>query len=132
MILLSSLYVFVRRDMKTGDNYFRGFPACWNVVALYLFAARPAPEIGAAAVIVFAALSFAPIVFVHPFRVREWQPWLRILASLWALATLALLWPGWSDGVGRLWLGASLGLAAILIGLGLVRTVRGPAPAAAG
>jgi phosphatidylcholine synthase len=40
-ILLSSLYVFVRRDMKTQDNYFRGFPALWNVVALYLFAAQP-------------------------------------------------------------------------------------------
>ena len=42
-ILLSSVYVFVRRDMKTKDNYFRGFPALWNVVALYLFAAQPGP-----------------------------------------------------------------------------------------
>jgi phosphatidylcholine synthase len=27
LIQLSSLYVFARRDMKTEDNYFRGFPA---------------------------------------------------------------------------------------------------------
>jgi phosphatidylcholine synthase len=59
-ILLSSVYVFVRRDMKTNDNYFRGFPALWNVVALYLFVAQPGPAIGAIAVILFAILSFAP------------------------------------------------------------------------
>src|SRR4051812_38116478 len=98
-ILLSSVYVFVRRDMKTEDNYFRGFPALWNVVALYLFAAQPGPAAGAVTVIVFAILSFAPIRFVHPFRVSDYQPWLRILALLWAAATLALLWPGWSPGL---------------------------------
>src|SRR5688500_5384937 len=32
MIQVSSLYVFCRRDMKTADSYFRGFPALWNVV----------------------------------------------------------------------------------------------------
>jgi phosphatidylcholine synthase len=125
-ILLSSVYVFVRRDMKTEDNYFRGFPALWNVVALYLFVAQPGPAIGAIAVILFAILSFAPIVFVHPFRVRDYQPGLRILALLWAVATLALLWPGWSADVIRLWLAASLVLSAILLLLGLIRTVRGP------
>jgi phosphatidylcholine synthase len=131
-ILLSSVYVFVRRDMKTEDNYFRGFPALWNVVALYLFAARPGPAAGAIAVIAFAILSFAPIRFVHPFRVRDHQPWLQILALLWAGATLALLWPGWSPGAGRAWLGASLASAAAMIAFGLVRTFRGPAAAPAG
>src|SRR4051812_48460078 len=124
-ILLSSVYVFVRRDMKTKDNYFRGFPALWNVVALYLFAARPGTSAGAAIVLIFAILSFAPIRFVHPFRVREFQPWLQGLAILWAVATLALLWPGWSPAAGRGWLAASLALAAALLALGLVRTVRG-------
>jgi phosphatidylcholine synthase len=134
-ILLSSVYVFVRRDMKTKDNYFRGFPALWNVVALYLFAARPGPGAGAIAVVAFAVLSFAPIRFVHPFRVRDYQPWLQILAILWAAATLALLWPGWSPAAGRAWLIASLVLSAMLIALGLLRTLRGareapPAPPA--
>jgi phosphatidylcholine synthase len=131
-ILLSSVYVFVRKDMKTEDNYFRGFPALWNVVALYLFAARAGPAVGAAVVLVLAVLSFAPIVFVHPFRVRDWQPWLKLLALLWAAATLALLWPGLSSELARVSLFASLGLAAILIALSLVRTLRGPSPAPAG
>jgi phosphatidylcholine synthase len=127
-ILLSSVYVFVRRDMKTEDNYFRGFPALWNVVALYLFAAQPGPAAGAVVVALFAILSFAPIRFVHPFRVRDYQPWLRLLAILWAAATLALLWPGWGPAASRALLGLSLALAAILLALGLLRSVRGPSP----
>jgi phosphatidylcholine synthase len=124
-ILLSSVYVFVRRDMKTKDNYFRGFPALWNVVALYLYVSQPGAAAGAAAVGIFALLSFAPIHFVHPFRVRDHQPWLQVLALAWALATLALLWPGWGRDALRLWLAASLTLSAILLLLGLLRTARG-------
>ena len=131
-ILLSSVYVFVRRDMKTEDHYFRGFPALWNVVALYLFVAQPGPAAGAAIVALLSLLSFAPMRFVHPFRVGDYQPWLQGLAILWAAATLALLWPGWSAAIGRLWLAASLLLAAILLALGLVRTLRGPSPPARG
>ncbi|HEX8621955.1 MAG TPA: phosphatidylcholine synthase [Allosphingosinicella sp.] len=131
-ILISSVYVFVRRDMKTEDNYFRGFPALWNVVVFYLYAAQPGPAAGAVVVILFAILSFAPIVFVHPFRVREWQPWLKLAALGWAAATLALLWPGWSAPAARAWLAASLGLAAILLALGLVRSLRGPSTPPAG
>ena len=129
-ILLSSVYVFVRRDMKTPDNYFRGFPALWNVVALYLFAAQPGAAAGAVVVALLAILSFAPIRFVHPFRVLDHQPLLKISAIVWAIATLALLWPGWGPGPARLWLWASYASAAILIGLGLIRTLRGDRHAA--
>jgi phosphatidylcholine synthase len=124
-ILLSSVYVFVRRDMKTKDNYFRGFPALWNVVALYLFVAQPGASAGAIAVAVLAVLSFAPIRFVHPFRVTDYQPWLQAIAVLWAVATLALLWPGWRPDLARLCLWASCVSAAALLGLGLIRTLRG-------
>ena len=129
-ILLSSVYVFVRRDMKTADNYFRGFPALWNVVALYLYAAHPGPEAGAAAVVLLSVLSFAPIRFVHPFRVRDYQPWLKLVALLWAAATLALLWPRWSPETGRLWLIVSLACAAALVAMGLIRSFRKARPAA--
>ncbi|MGA9582841.1 MAG: CDP-alcohol phosphatidyltransferase family protein [Allosphingosinicella sp.] len=124
-ILLSSVYVFVRRDMKTPDNYFRGFPALWNVVALYLFVAQPGAAIGAAVVAILAISSFAPIRFVHPFRVSDFQPWLRIVALFWAVATLALLWPGWGPDPARLWLWASYASAAVLLAMGLIRTLRG-------
>ena len=127
-ILLSSLYVFARADMKTGDSYFRGFPALWNVVALYLYAAGIGPEAGAALVAALVAMSFAPVHFVHPFRVRDYGIWLPSLAILWAAASALLLWPDWSPEVrgALLWTSVLSGL--VLIALGLLRTLRGPRP----
>jgi len=125
LILVSSLYCFTRRDLKTEDNYFRGFPALWNVVAFYFLVARPGELAGAIAVCAFAALTFAPVHFLHPFRVRDYGRWPPLLALLWVAATAALLWPGLSDGVRTAWLSVSLAAAALLLALGLLRTVRG-------
>ncbi|MBC7987945.1 MAG: phosphatidylcholine/phosphatidylserine synthase [Sphingomonadaceae bacterium] len=124
-ILVSSLYIFARADMKTADGYFRGFPALWNLVAFYLFVTRPGAEAGAAVVAALAALTFAPIHFVHPFRVRDYGRWLPLLAILWALATAALLWPGWSAPARTAWLAGSLATGVLLIGLGFLRSIRG-------
>jgi phosphatidylcholine synthase len=128
LILVSSLYNFTRRDLKTEDNYFRGFPALWNVVAFYLFVGRPGPEAGAAVICLLAALTFAPVHFVHPFRVRDYGRWLPILSCVWAAATAALLWPGWSEAARTTWLSISLGSAAALVALGLLRSLRGAQP----
>lgn len=130
-ILLSALYVFARADMKTEDDYFRGFPALWNVVALYLFAVRPGPAAGAIAVGLLAAMSFAPVHVVHPFRVRDYGRWLPLLAIIWAASSAPLLWTGWSAGARAALLACSLGSAALLLALGLLRTLRGPRPAKA-
>jgi len=128
-IQLSALYVFARSDMKTEDDYFRGFPALWNIVALYLFAARLAPATNAAIVALLVLMSFAPVHFVHPFRVRDYGIRLPLLAILWAAASAPLLWPDWDSPVrsALLWTSAVSGLA--LIALGLLRTFRGPRPA---
>jgi phosphatidylcholine synthase len=125
VILVAALYNFTRRDLKTEDNYFRGFPSLWHVAALYLFVGRPGPAVGAATVCVLALLTFAPVHFVHPFRVRDYGRWLPVLATLWAAATAALLWPQWSPQTLSLLLAASLALGAVLLGLGLLRTARG-------
>lgn len=131
-ILISALYNFARRDLKTPDNYFRGFPALWNVVAFYLFVARPDASVAAVAILFFAALTFAPVHFVHPFRVRDYGRWLPLLACLWATATAALLWPGWNEAARAAWLAVSLAAAAALLALGLLRSVRGPRPTGLG
>jgi phosphatidylcholine synthase len=128
LIQLSSLYVFARRDMKTDDGYFRGFPALWNVIALYLYAVSAAPLTGAIVVLVFAALSFAPVHVVHPFRVHDFGRWLPILALVWGVATLLLLVPGFGGGARSALLLVSIGASGVLVGLGLWRTIRGPRP----
>jgi phosphatidylcholine synthase len=125
LIQLSSLYVFARRDMKTPDNYFRGFPALWNVVALYLLAARIDPGTAAAIVAALVVLSFAPIHFVHPFRVSDYGAWLPALAIAWALSSLALFLQ-LPEGVHAALLAISAVSAIAIVALGLWRTVRGP------
>ena len=122
-ILISSLYVFARRDMKTEDGYFRGFPALWNVVAFYLFVIAPDPLISAAIVAALIVLTFAPVHVVHPFRVRDYGWYLPGLSILSAISTAALLLP--SDGFRAVLLAMSLATAGLLIGLGLLRTARG-------
>ena len=127
-ILLSSLYTFARTDMKTDDNFFRGFPALWNLVVFYLFLLRPSSAASAIVVAVFAILTFAPIHFVHPVRVRAYQPGLAVMTALWGIGSLALLLPLWSGAWMQIWLGLSLVGAGGLLAIGGLRTVRGAQP----
>ena len=124
-ILLSSLYTFARTDMKTADNFFRGFPALWNAVAFYLFLLHPGSVASVIVVALFCALTFAPICFVHPVRVRAYQPWLGVLTVIWGIASMALLWPDWGADWMRAWLALSLAGAAGLLAVGALRTLRG-------
>ena len=71
LIVVTSALYFADRDMKTADNYFRGFPALWNAVAFYLFVLKPTPWLAVAAIIVLAVLTFVPFKFLHPFRVTR-------------------------------------------------------------
>jgi phosphatidylcholine synthase len=126
LIQYSALYHFARSDMKTKDNYFRGFPALWNLVALYLWVIGTSPEIGGAVVALLALSSFTSITFVHPFRVRDFGAALPALAVIWAGTTAALLWPAWSEGARAALFWTSVATGLVLIGFGLWRQARGP------
>ena len=69
LIVVTGALYFADRDMKTADNYFRGFPALWNAAAFYLFLLKPSPWLAAASIVVLAVLTFVPFKFLHPFRV---------------------------------------------------------------
>jgi phosphatidylcholine synthase len=91
LIVITGALYFADGNMKTDDNYFRGFPAVWNLVAFYLFVLAPDPWVGAAAVVALAALTFVPIRFVHPLRVKQWRIVNIVLMSAWAaLAVVAV------------------------------------------
>jgi len=124
-ILLSSLYTFARTDMKTEDNFFRGFPAVWNVIAFYLYLLQPGPVVGAVVIALFAVLTFAPIHFIHPVRVKRYQPWLGALTAIWGVSSTALLWPAWNETMLKGLEYTSVTTAAALLAIGLIRTVRG-------
>ncbi|MEA3015396.1 MAG: phosphatidylcholine synthase [Sphingomonadales bacterium] len=126
LIQYSALYHFARSDMKTEDNYFRGFPALWNLVAFYLWVIGTSETAGGIVVALLALSSFTSVAFVHPFRVRDYGAALPALALIWALATVALLWPDWSEGARGAIFWTSVATGLVLIGLGLWRAVRGP------
>ena len=92
VIVVTGAIYFADREMKTADNYFRGFPTLWNAAAFYLFLLRPAPWVAATVVVVLAVLTFAPFKFVHPMRVTRLRPVTIGALLLWAvLALIALL-----------------------------------------
>jgi len=84
VVITGALY-FADRNMKTDDNYFRGFPAVWNLVAFYLFVLEPPSWVAATAIMALAALTFAPLRFVHPLRVKRLRIVNLALLALWAV-----------------------------------------------
>jgi phosphatidylcholine synthase len=56
----------------------------WNLVAFYLFVLEPPPYVAALAIVVLAGLTFAPLRFVHPLRVRHLRRVNIALVALWA------------------------------------------------
>lgn len=90
---LSALY-FGDRMMKTEDNWFRGFPAVWNVVVFYLLIFRPQPLVTLAVMVMAAGLMFAPVVFVHPLRVRRLRSATLMMTGIWGMAAIVAAWQG--------------------------------------
>ena len=92
LVVISGALYFADREMKTKDNYFRGFPAVWNLAAFYLYLFEPPEWIAVVAIAILAALSFAPIKFLHPLRVQQWRVFNIALLAVWAvLAFIAVV-----------------------------------------
>ena len=92
VIVVTGALYFADREMKTSDNYFRGFPALWNAAAFYLFLLKPAPWLAAAIVVALAVLTFTPFKFLHPMRVARLRAVNVAAVVLWsALALIAVI-----------------------------------------
>ena len=84
-IVISSAIYFADSRMKTDDDYFRGFPATWNLVAFYFFLLHPNEWAALAAIAVLVVCTFIPFVFVHPMRVRRLRILNIILCAAWGI-----------------------------------------------
>jgi phosphatidylcholine synthase len=92
LVVITGALYFADREMKTPDNYFRGFPAVWNLAAFYLYLLEPPGWLAAVMIAVLAALAFAPIKFLHPLRVKRLRLFNIALLAVWAvLASLAVI-----------------------------------------
>jgi phosphatidylcholine synthase len=124
VVAVTGALYFADRRMKTPDNYFRGFPAVWNVIAFYLLLLRPGAWLSAATVAVFAVLTFVPVRFVHPLRVRRFRiPTLALLA-LWSILAFMAVVQGLAPAT---WVRAALCVIAVyFIAVGLLPSRREP------
>ena len=92
VVCITGALYFADRKMKTPEHYFRGFPAVWNLAAFYLYVLAPPAWAGVIAIVALAVLTFAPIRFVHPLRVKHLRPFNFGLLSLWVvLAMVAVI-----------------------------------------
>src|SRR5271163_4591906 len=100
LVVVTGALYFADRAMKTPDNYFRGFPALWNIAAFYLLLIRPPPLLALAFVAALVAATFVPFPFIHPVRVRRHSAFNIALVVLWGVLAIAAVIldlepPGW-------------------------------------
>lgn len=92
IIVVSSAIYYADTGMKTKENFFKGFPVVWNMVVFTLFVIAPGEWMSFAVVVIAAALSFMPVNFLHPVRVRRLRALnLTIFLAWCALGAVALL-----------------------------------------
>ncbi|MCE9648453.1 MAG: phosphatidylcholine/phosphatidylserine synthase [Parvibaculum sp.] len=129
-IMMTSLYCFGNRDMKTSDNYFQGFPAVWNLVVLYFYITSSNPWLNLAVVLGLGILTFVPMKFVHPFRVRTYRGLTLVMTGAWAALTLVLVLGSETGRAPALtmpiayW--AFIAVSLYFLGLCLLRSFKGP------
>jgi phosphatidylcholine synthase len=127
--MVTAQYCFANRDAKTPDNFFAGFPAAWNLIALCFYLLDLPEWIAAGVVVLCAVLTFIPITFIHPFRVKALRPLTLTMTGLWSAVTLAaVLLQTPQGGLQRdhpvlFW--SFVALSGYFLLLSLVRTARG-------
>lgn len=94
VITFTSALYFADTGMKTKDNSFSGFPGCWNMVVIVLFALQPSFEVILAIVVLFAVAMFFPLKFVHPVRTKRWRAISLPMTFAW---TFFAGWAAWVD-----------------------------------
>ena len=73
VITYASALYFADTRMKTKDNSFAGFPGCWNMVVIVLFATDPNFWVTLGLVVALAVAMFTPLKFIHPVRTDRWR-----------------------------------------------------------
>ena len=90
-IFAVSLYTFANINMKTDDYYFSGFPALWNIVVLYFYILNTNLYVNLIVIIFLSILTFIPIKFVHPLRVKKLRNITIFCTIIWSATTLKLI-----------------------------------------
>jgi phosphatidylcholine synthase len=88
--VVGALY-FADKRMKTPEQAFRGFPAIWNALIYLLMIYRLPEAVTLAIVLAAAVLTFSPVEFIHPVRVKRMRPLTLLVTVLWAVLAIVAL-----------------------------------------
>ncbi|HEX8046580.1 MULTISPECIES: phosphatidylcholine synthase [unclassified Rhizobium] len=92
MIVVSSAIYYADTGMKTDEYFFSGFPVVWNMVVFTLFVIGANATTAMIIVGVSVVLTFLPINFLHPVRVKRLRPLNLGIFLFWsALGVYSLL-----------------------------------------
>ncbi|HHX91406.1 MAG TPA: phosphatidylcholine synthase [Paracoccus sp.] len=94
VITFTSVLYFADTRMKTADKSFSGFPGCWNMVAVVIFATQPDFRVTLGLVVLLSVTMFRPVKFVHPVRTKRWRNVTLPMAIAW---TGFAGWAAWAD-----------------------------------
>ena len=92
IVTFASAMYFADTRMKTKDNSFSGFPGCWNMLVLVIFALNIPWYISLVLVTFLAITMFVPLKFVHPVRTERWRMVTLPMALAW---TFFAGWAAW-------------------------------------
>jgi phosphatidylcholine synthase len=85
MVFTSAIW-FARVDMMTEENWFRGFPAAWNLVGPLLFLMEARSTVGAVITLALSVASLTNMPFPHVMRARFLRPYTIFFMLLWVAA----------------------------------------------
>jgi len=121
LITFTSAMYFSDKRMKTKDNSFSGFPGCWNMQGLDIFALEPNFWVSLALVTILAVAMFLPLKFVHPVRTERWRVVTLPVAIAW---TFFAGWAAWVDFHPESWAHWGLVITSVyLLGAGVAQQV---------
>lgn len=92
LIVTTSAIYYADTRMKTEDYGFKGFPICWNMVVFTLYVVGPSEYLAMIIVIAGAVLTFVPVIFVHPVRVKIMRNLTLAMFAMWALGGISALY----------------------------------------
>ena len=103
VICYGSVIYFADTRMKTKDKSFSGFPACWNMVVLVLFAVTPPPATILFVIVALTIGMFLRLKFVHPTRTKRWI-WITLpMCTLWVVCAGWAAWVNFAEGTLAHW-----------------------------
>ena len=120
-ICYGSVIYFADTRMKTKDKSFSGFPACWNMVVLVLFAIAPSQNVILGVVVLLTVGMFLPLKFVHPTRTMRWREVTLPVSIAWVGFAGWAAWVNFAEGTWAHW--GLVATSVYLVGAGIAQQI---------